>query len=198
MNDALLANNRRTISQISDSASEERAKAIIFRLLAVKRMQRDPSSCMQEPTTLPYSLPCSRTTAACGVNQITVFTFMVYKSAYPNALSALSSSSVDTSRSSSCRNSGCWPLKGSRRRRFPSSKSRYRVHGENRCSMIESRSSQFLMWSCKAQSVSSYFLFPACFHCRRGQSRFLMSDRRPHVYSRASQIRLQFPPTNGL
>jgi hypothetical protein len=70
--------------------------------------------------------------AACGVNHTTAFSFpnIAYKSAQVNAFSALSLSSVDASRLSSCKSSG-WSLNGSRRRRL-STISFNRVHGENK------------------------------------------------------------------
>jgi hypothetical protein len=130
---ALTAKNRRTTSQISNKCSGERAKATISSPSALKQKQHDSSSCTQEYTTLPSA----RTIAACGVSHATLFPFSIsaYKSAYVKPLSALRSSSVDTSRFRYCKTSR-WPLTASA---WLSNISRIKVHGENRRSMVRAK-----------------------------------------------------------
>jgi hypothetical protein len=93
-------NNRRTTSQISDRCWGEVAHAVIDLPSAIKQKRRQvASSCIQDTFILTFP----RATAACDVNHPTVSPFpnMAYKSAYVNALEALKSSSVDTSKCSS-------------------------------------------------------------------------------------------------
>jgi hypothetical protein len=92
----LAANNRTTTLQISSKCSRERAKANTFLPSALKPMSHVSFRCSKAS----IANPPSRATAACGINHTTVSLFpnMSYKSVYVNALSALRSSSADTSR----------------------------------------------------------------------------------------------------
>jgi hypothetical protein len=120
-------------------------------------------SCLQESFTNPQ---CSGTTAPCGFNHATVvtpFLNMAYKSADVNALSALEKSPVDTSRFSS-RNP-------STRGRRPSllRKSRYRVHGEKRRSMMSGQKSVLELVELSA-AVRFRMLYASTRHLKRSEN----------------------------
>jgi hypothetical protein len=104
--------------------------------VSIKQKRHDPASCPQQYTPIP----CVRTIAVCGVNHVTVYSFsnMVFKSATVNALSALISSSVDTTRFSSCKSSEWWRLTPLRQP-WLSNISCNRVHGENRRAMVSAK-----------------------------------------------------------
>jgi hypothetical protein len=125
-------NERRSLPTIEEQhrksptkCSVDRAKTTVSLPSALQWKRCGLRSCLQADAAFPPF----RATLAWGVNHATVSPFpsMAYKSAYVKPLSALRSSSVDTSRFNSCKGSG-WRRLTSSRRPWLSTMSCNRLH----------------------------------------------------------------------